>query len=191
VIVPRIDFEESVRQQMEQSNRNMSPADMDRAARMGAAFGKVMAYVGPLWAVVFLVILAAIFLLAFRLMGGEGTFKQAFSVTLYSWVPLLLNSIVMTIVAFSRDSLDPQLMPTLVKSNPAFLVDLKTHPVLFSALSSLDIFTIWTLILMIIGFAAMSRFSKVKSAVIVISLWLITLIVKLGFAALGAARMKA
>jgi FtsH-binding integral membrane protein len=64
------------------------------------------------------------------------------------------------------------------------------HPVLFSLLSSFDIFTIWTLILLIIGFSTLSRMSRGKSAAIVISLWLFTVVVKLGFAALGASRMK-
>ncbi len=190
VLVPRIDFEESVRQQMEQSGRNMSPQDMDRAAKMGAAFGKVMAYTGPLWGIAVLVIMASVLLLAFRMLGGEGGFKQALSVTLYSWIPLALNSVIATIVAFSRESIDPTQMQTLVRSNPAFLVDMKAHAVLYSALASLDLFTIWTLILLSIGFAAVSRFSKAKSAVIVVSLWLVTVVVKLGFAALGAAQAR-
>jgi hypothetical protein len=45
--------------------------------------------------------------------------------------------------------------------------------------------------LLSIGFAHLSKFSKTKSAVIVVSLWLVTVVVKVGFAALGAARMKA
>lgn len=191
ILVPKIDFAESFRQQMEQQNKNMSPQDVERAAKMGAAFGKVMAYTGPIWGIAILVIIAAVLMLAFRLFGGEGTFMQSFSVTLYSWIPMCLFSIVTTIVVFSRESIDPTQMQTLVKSNPAFLVEMKTNPMLYSLLTSLDIFTIWTLILLTIGFAAVSRFSKVKSAVIIVSLWLATVVVKLGFAALGAARMKA
>jgi hypothetical protein len=191
ILVPKIDFVESFRQQMEQQNKNMSPQDVERAAKMGAAFGKVMAYTGPIWGIAILVIIAAILMLAFRLFGGEGTFAQSFAVTLYAWIPMCLNSIVTTIVAFSRESIDPTQMQTLVKSNPAFLVEMKTNPMLYSLLTSLDIFTIWTLILLTIGFAAVSRFSKAKSAVIIVSLWLATVVVKLGFAALGAARMKA
>jgi hypothetical protein len=45
-------------------------------------------------------------------------------------------------------------------------------------------------ILLIFGFSALSKFSRAKSAAIVISLWVVQIFVKLGFAAIGAARMK-
>ena len=191
MIIPRMDFEAAFREQMSSQNRNMSDADLERAAKMGSAFGKVMAWTGPIWGILIWVIIAGVLLMAHRLFGGEGNFKQAFSTVLYSWIPLTINGIVTGIVAVARGEVDPTSMQTLVKSNPAFLVDMKENPIVFAALSSLDLFTIWTLILLIIGFSTLSRLSRAKSAVIVISLWLVTVVVKLGFAALGAARAKA
>lgn len=190
LIIPRMDFEAAFREQMASQNSKMSDADLDRAAKMGSAFGKVMAWTGPVWGILIWAVIAGVLLLAHRLFGGEGNFKQAFSTVLYSWIPLTINGIVTGIVAVARGEIDPTTMQTLVKSNPAFLVDMKENPILFSALSSLDLFTIWTLILLIIGFATLSRLSRAKSAAIVISLWLLTVVVKLGFAAMGAARAK-
>jgi hypothetical protein len=109
---------------------------------------------------------------------------------MYAWIPNAISGIVMTIVAAAKGEVNPATMNTLVKSSPAFLVDMKDNPILFALLSSFDLFTIWTLILFIIGFSTLSRLSRGKSAAIVISLWLVTVVVKLGFAALGAARMK-
>jgi len=77
-----------------------------------------------------------------------------------------------------------------LRSNLAFTVDMKTQPVLFSLFGSFDVFTIWTVVLMIIGFAALSRFSKAKSAAIVVSIWAVVIFIKVGFAAIGAARMR-
>jgi hypothetical protein len=191
LIIPRMDFEAAFREQMASQNSKMSDADLDRAAKMGSAFGKVMAWTGPIWGILIWVIIAGVLLLAHRLFGGEGNFKQALSTVLYSWIPLTINGIVTGIVALARGEIDPTTMQTLVKSNPAFLVDMKDNPILFAALSSLDIFTIWTLILLVIGFATLSRLSRAKSAVIIVSLWLLTVVVKLGFAALGAARARA
>ncbi|HEX8173459.1 MAG TPA: Yip1 family protein [Thermoanaerobaculia bacterium] len=191
VMVPRIDFESAFRTQMERSNRDMSPQDMERAAKFGKAIGTTMAYAGPVLSVIFWAIIAGVLLLAFRLLGGEGTYAQAFSVTLYSWLPLAIGGIVVAIVILARGTLvDPTTIPTLVKSNPAFLVDNRDNPVAFAFLSSLDVFTIWSVALLSIGFAALSRFSRAKSAAIVVTLWLAVVIVKAGFAALGAAKMK-
>ncbi|HSP15602.1 MAG TPA: Yip1 family protein [Thermoanaerobaculia bacterium] len=193
LLIPRIDFESTVRDQMERSSRaaSMSPGDMDRAVRMGAALGKAIGYASPVVAIAIWAIIAGVMLTAFRLFGGEGTYKQAFSATLYAWIPLLIKSIVTTAVAMTKSTIDAEQIATLVTSNPAFLLDLKVHPIAFSLLSSIDIFAIWTIVLFIIGFAHLSKVSKAKSATIVISLWAVMIIVKLGFAALGAARMKA
>ena len=191
LMIPRMDFDSMVRQQMEQSGRQMSDADMERATRMGAAFGKVMAYVSPVWTAIAYVVIAAVLLFVFRLMGGEGTFRQAFSATLYSFVPMAIYGIVMAIVVTARGSFDPTTAASLVKSNLSFLVDFSENRVLYALLSSIDLFSIWTVALLTFGFAALSRLTRAKSAVIVVSLWIFTIVVKLAFAALAASRMKA
>jgi hypothetical protein len=193
--VPRMDWDAMIAQQeevMRKQNPNMSNADMERVAKITRAGGTVMMYVMPLLFVAWYAIIAGVLLLACRLFGGEGNYQQAFSSTVYAWMPMLLAGIVGTIVVLARGGLiNPQSMQTLVKSNPAFLVDIKEQPVLFSLLSSFDLFTIWFLILLVFGFAALSRLSKGKVAAIVISLWIVLVVIKLGMAALGAARMNA
>lgn len=189
-VVPKLDFEAAIRDSLEQQKNQMSADDMERMVPIMVASGKVFAYASPLIGLGVLALIAAVLLLAFRVMGGEGTFKQAFSVTLYSQMPMVVKGIIITVVALMREGIAADEMANLIRSNPAFLVDAKRQTVLYSLLSSLDIFTVWTLILCVIGFAFVSKFSKAKSAAIVISLWIVTVIVKLGFAALGASRMK-
>ena len=191
LILPRFDFEAMTAQQtaaMKKQNPNMTDDDAERIAKFGKASATVMAWVSPLLQLAWFALVAGVLLLAFRMFGGEGTFKQAFSVTLYSWIPRLLQSVVMVIVVLARGTVDPMSMATVVKSNPAFLVDMSEQPVLFSLLSSFDLFAIWSLVLFVIGFSAMAKTSKGKAAAIVVSLWLVTIAIKLGFAALGAAR---
>jgi len=193
VIIPRMDFESILAQQSEQmrkQNPNMSEEQMAQIEKFTRASGKVFGWISPLMMVAWYAIVAGALLLAFRLMGGEGTYKQAFSATLYAWMPLILFGIIMTIVVLARGTFDPVTAQTLVKSNPAFLVDWKEQPVLYSLLASFDIFTIWTIVLLVFGFSALSKASRAKSAAIVITLWLAMILVKVGFAAMGAARMK-
>jgi hypothetical protein len=193
-VMPRLDWDAMTSTQMEAMKAkqpNMSDADVERMSRMGMAVGKVMGWISPVLGIVWLVIVAAVLLLAFRLFGGEGTFKQAFSTVLYSWMPMVISGIVTTIVIVARGKVDPTQMATVVKSNPAFLVNMKEHMVLFSLLSSIDIFTIWTVVLLVIGCAAFSKTSRAKAASIVIALWALVIVIKLGFAAMGAAGAKA
>lgn len=191
--VPRLNLDAMLEQQheaMRAKNPQLTDKDFESMDRFTIAITKFMSWIGPLLGIALLAALAAIFYLAFRLMGGEGTFPQAFSATLYAWMPMVIFSIVMTVVIVARGSWDPTLAATLVKSNPAFLVDMKAQPALFSLLASLDIFTIWVLVLFTYGYAAMSRFSRAKSAAIVFTLYFVFVFVKVGFAALAAGMQK-
>jgi hypothetical protein len=190
VLAPRLDFE-SLRPQMAAKNPNLGPEDLDRMVRMAGAVGKVSAYASPVIIVLSFVVIAAVLLLAFRLFGGEGTFRQAFSIVIYAWIPRVIQGLILTIIIAVKGTADVNDIPTLVRSNPAFLVDMTDHPVLFSFLSTFDLFTIWSVVLLIIGFAYMSRFTKARSATIILSIWAFITVVKLGFAAMGAAKMKA
>lgn len=191
LILPRFDFESMTAQQsatMKKQNPNLSDDDIERMTRIGKASATVMAWVSPLLQLAWFALVAGVLLLAFRMFGGDGTYKQAYSTTLYSWMPRVLQSIVMVIVVLARGTVDPMTMATTVKSNPAFLVDMTEQPVLFALLSSFDVFAIWSLVLFVIGFSEVAKTSKGKAAAIVVSLWFVTIAIKIGFAALGAAR---
>lgn len=193
LVIPKMDMSSITAQQIEQmrkQNPNMGEEQIAQMERFTEASGKVMGWIGPLLGVAWYAILAGILLLAFRLFGGEGTYKQAFSATLYAWIPLVLFGVIVTVVVIARGTFDPSTAVTLVKSNPAFLVDMKEQPILFSLLSNFDIFTIWTIFLLIVGFSVLSKTSRAKAATIVLSLWAAMIVVKLGFAALAASRMK-
>jgi hypothetical protein len=178
IFAQRVDFTAPAREAMEEKG-NMSAAQMESALRITAVISKVIAYGSPILSVIVLLIVAGVLLLAFRLMGGEGNFKQAFSVTLYAWMPLIILNILLTAIVATRSGVTALDLPTLVLSNPAFLVSMKEHPLLFAIFASIDVFTIWTLALFSIGFAYVSKFSKSKSATIVISVWVVWTLLKL------------
>jgi hypothetical protein len=186
VFAQRVDFGASIREATEQ-NKNITPDQADRAVRIGTAIAKVFTYASPILSLISLLIIAAVLLLAFRLFGGEGDFRQAFSVVVYSWMPGIIKSIIIIAIVAAR-SVSANDLATLLRSNLAFLVTMKDHPMLFVLLSSLDVFTIWLLALLIIGFAYVSKFSKSKSAAIVISLWVIVTLFKLIGPAIRALR---
>jgi hypothetical protein len=192
LVASRIDFGAPAREAMAQ-NKNMTQEQMDRAEKMSVGIGKVAKFIAPVFSALAMLIVAGAILVAVRLMGGEGDFKQAFSVTCYAWIPNVLQSIVLTIIIFARGStaINPTAFPTMIRSNLAFLVDMKTQPMAFALLSSLDLFTIWVIVLLIIGFAYVGRVSKVKSSVAVLSLWVLSvLLFKLAPAALQSLRNK-
>jgi hypothetical protein len=179
IIAPRVDFASAARESMEQ-NKNATPEQVEKAVKITTAMGKVFSYLSPVLSLIGLLVIAGVLLLAFRIFGGEGDFKQAFSVTCYASIPTIIKSVVTLIILVARGGIIPATqLATLVRSNLGFLADMKTNPMAFALLSSFDIFSVWFLALLIIGFACLSRLSKTKSAVIIISLWLVVLLLKL------------
>jgi len=180
VLASRLDFAAPVREQME-SRKDIPPEQVDRAVRIATAMGKVIPLTAPLFMVIGLLIVAGILLLAFRLFGGEGTFGQAWAAVNYASMPSVIKTIIILIVVLAKGgaALNPALLPTLVRSNPAFLFDPKTQAMAYAFTANFDVFSIWVLVLMIIAFAHLARVSKAKSAAIVISLWLVKCVVTL------------
>ena len=191
VMAPRVDWAGPAREQME-SRTDISAEQKEAGMRMAGAMGKVITYAGPILAIIFMLILAGILLLAFRLFGGEGTFAQAWSATLYAYVPNCIKSIVVLIVMVIKggDKISPMALPTLLRSNLAFLFDPKDNPMAFALAGQFDIFSIWVLILIIIAFAHLAKVSKGKSAAIVISLWIIKCLLSLIGPAIQSLRRK-
>jgi hypothetical protein len=186
LIANRVDFASAAREAMEE--KNIPPDRVESAVKMTAAISKVASYCAPIFSVIGFLVIAGVLLLAFRLFGGEGTFKQAFSVSVYAWIPGLLKSIITLVVLLTRDSMSAEDLAIAVRSNLGFLVSMKSNPMAFAVLTSLDIFTIWVLILFIIGFTYVARVSKAKAATIVVTLWLVTVAFKVVPAAIRSLR---
>jgi len=194
IIAQKVDFKEIAREAVEASPRaSRMPADaLEKQVNMMGGFMKVAAYGSPVFSVLMLVILAAILFAAFKIFGGEGEFLQALSITIYAWYPNLIRAIVSVAALLSKKSLTMYTMQNPVASNIGYFINPKLHPIAAAFWGSIDLFTIWTLILLIIGFAAMSRFSRMKSAVIILSLWAVKILFSVAAGAMQAlqARMK-
>jgi len=85
----------------------------------------------------------------------------------------VIKSILGAIVVFTRPNIDLFGLQNPIMSNLGFLADPKTNPVAYTLLASVDLFTLWSLALLIIGFAVAARLSRGKSAAIVIGWWII------------------
>lgn len=180
-VAQRVDFNTVARDAMD-SNPQTAKLPPDRVAtmvRFTAASMKVAAYGSPVFTVLILVVVGGALLLAFRLFGGEGDFKQAFSVATYSWYPRLAKGILAAVILLSKKGISIWDLQNPVRSNLGFLFDPKTQPVQFALGSSLDLFAIWSVVLLIIGFAAVSRLSRMRSAMIVGGLWIIVNVIAL------------
>ena len=130
-------------------------------------------------------VLAAILLLAFVITGAGISLRKSFTATVWAMgPPAIVISLLSLLFIFVKNPRDLEIVPIYnVISNLGMLADSATHPVLNSLLSSIDLFSLWTIILLSIGFAAMSekKLTAGKAATPVVALWVVWILVKLGF----------
>lgn len=128
---------------------------------------------GALQGVVMALIVAGIFKLISMVMGTENTFKSVLSVTLYTFLAIaLITSVIFVIVLYlkSPDEIDPQnAIGTNLASMLTLLVGKDGLPKFIMALARwIDIFAIWMIALLSIGYAAISRKLKTSTVAIVL-----------------------
>jgi len=189
-MLAKIGMERIVRMSIEQSKgaANMSPQQIDQAVQQGAKIGGIIAHVaGVIGAPIFLLILAGLGLLIVNAMfGGQANFKTALSVASYAYMPLLLGGLMaLGIIVFG----DPE---HFNPENPAptnagfFLNPLDTSKPLYKFATSMDLFTIWLLVLLGIGFSAAAG-RKVKALnvfLVYFGMWMVWVIGKVALSAL-------
>jgi hypothetical protein len=185
VIAAHVDFASAAREALE-SNPDVKPERIARIVEFSQTMGRVMAYSSPVLGIVFLAIVAGVLLISFRLMGGEGEYKQALSVVTYTWFIFVIESVLRSVILVKRGMVGGEQLAALLRSNLAFLTDMKEHPMLSALLSSVDLFNIWVVVLLVIGFSFVSNLSRARSAAIMLTLYGFVVLLKVGG---GAMRM--
>ena len=74
---------------------------------------------------------------------------------------------------------------TLLASNLGAFAPEETGQAMRTLLASIDVFSIWSVILLSIGFAVVAGVSRAKATVSVVALWIVYILFKVGAAALS------
>jgi hypothetical protein len=181
-----------IKKRMERSGQTLTEEQLQQQV----GFGKTIAKFAPVIAVVvtpvIYLILAGVYALGLMFIQAKTTFLKILSVVAWSNAA---TGIVATVVTWSslfvRDeeglrSIDPTKPETVVPSNLAAFLDPGTSAPIRALAGSLDIFTIWILVLLIIGFAAIAGSRKIttgKTATVVFGIWVVWVLIKVGWAA--------
>ena len=184
VLLPRLDMEAAVREQLAARDEAVSEERIEKAL----AVQKRFAPLGYAWAVLaptlVALALAGIFWLSFKAFGWELSFPQSLGVTSHGFLPNCLSAILLVFFALRLERFNPADLGDLVRSNPAFLVDRHANPVMHSLLQSLDAFSIWVLVLLVVGYSVAAKVSRGKGAAIIGSIWALYVLGKAGFTAI-------
>lgn len=111
--------------------------------------------------------------LAFRVAGARAGFKTSFTVTAHALLPQALKVVLMVPAVLVRKWVTPAELPTLLPSSiTAILPDSFHAPApAMAALSALDFFTLWSLVLLGVGMRQASGASKLRTALVLVVLF--------------------
>jgi hypothetical protein len=137
-----------------------------------------------------MLVIAAVLLGCFNLLGGAGIkFRQAFSITCYSSLPSILATIGALTVMLLKNPEDFSLQNPLPLNLGAFLSPGSTAPWLLRLATSIDAFSIWSMLLLALGFSVAARQQKRKMSygqalVLVLIPWAVYVVLVVGIAAI-------
>jgi hypothetical protein len=178
VVFQMLTMEINIQDRMAIMEARDMPAEQLEAAR--AQVAGPMKYIGlviaPIATLVVWAILAGILLFGGNtIMGGESKFKKMFSLVAWSSLVGIVGGILKMFLILQKGTTHG------VTTSLAILVPTpaigETGSVLYRFLAKLDLFTIWNLVLWIIGLSVIYKFETKKSATLVIAIEVIWIII--------------
>jgi Yip1 domain len=185
----KMNWAQYIRHKAEENPRfeQLSEDKKDEAVAGQVKFWAGFSYaVGAVAIPISILIFAGIYLVAFNLMSGAGVrYGQSFAITTHAFLPAAITSVLAMIILPLKTYGDVDPENIVATSLKAYLPETAPKPLLALG-GSLELFWIWCLVLVAIGFAAANP-RKVKPGAafgIVFGLWAIWVLAKVAWAAI-------
>ena len=187
----KIGFERIARQEIERSPRaqqfdSLPPEQREQQMRLASKVTQGFSYATPVLALIGGLITAAVLMGIFNFgFAAEVSFMQAMGIVFYSWLPSIISVILATVSLFVLSDPEGFNIRNPVATNPAYFMDPTSSRYLLALLRGLDIFVIWIIVLMGIGFATNSKNRKLTKGTAIATVAALFIVYKLVFSALG------
>jgi hypothetical protein len=168
VAVQKIDMGRFVQEQTDRSPsaqkrmERLTPEQRAQGMALQATITKVGFYAAPVFTLLFGLIVAAVLMFVYNFMlGAEVPFARALAIVFYSGLPGILATILL-IVSFLASS-DPSTIDITrnpMPTNLGFFMDPEGNKVLYGLASAIDVFRIWLVTLLGLGFSVASSNRK-------------------------------
>ena len=162
---------------------NSLPADQRaHAVSMSAKFTKIFTYAAFVPILIFVALHALLLWATFNFgLGARTTFGQVFAVIMYAGLPKIFVSIVSVVLLFAGVGTENFDIQNPVGTNVGFYIT--NSPALRTTGSFIDFFGLWSLALLVMGMAIISRKSIGQAAAVVVGWWVIAMLLLTGFTA--------
>lgn len=186
----QVGFEQVSKNQIAHSKRadQFDKLPADQQAKQLQISVKIMAFFGygsPALILLYALIVTVVMWATFKVgVSADTTFGQAYAISMYAWLPSIIGAILGTISLFAGANPEGFDISNPVGTNLAYYLDPETTGKFVRGMaSSLDVISIWTIILTGIGFSCTSKVKR-STAITIVAVWYIAY--KVITAALGS-----
>ena len=182
----RVDWRDIASKRIEESPRaaNLSAEQKEQQIAMSAKVSPPVDYAfGALGPILGVLVVAGVMLLAYNVIGGaNANFSVAMGIVSHGFVVSVLSSLLFILILYLKPPGTIDLDNPVATNLGAFLPE-STPKALMALGKSIDVFSLWTLLLISIGFATFNpKKLKGKSLSIAISVWAVYVVIKMGAA---------
>jgi type IV secretory pathway VirB2 component (pilin) len=186
-------FRAQIQKRAERSGQSLTPEQIEQQVEFSKKLVPIFPLFGAIGTPIAYLVIAGVFALGMMLIQAKTTFKKILSVVAWSYTATaLVQSLVFIAVVLVQDqetlnSIDPTQGVNIVPSNVGVLLPAGTSGAVMALASSLDIFSIWYLVLLAIGLAAIAGSRKItpkKTGGMVFGIWIVFVLVKVGWRAM-------
>lgn len=181
--------ENQLRAQPKQADQleKMQPDEREKNMQARTTGAKGFSYSFPVLLLIIWAVMAGVLYGTLKFgASAEITFKALFALVIYAGLPGLLKSLLAMLSLLAGVSGDSFTFQNPVATNPGYFVDPSTNPVLYAFLSSFDVFSIWTMVLVAIGITCIAKVKSGTAYAVVFGWFAVTVLLGVGVAALFA-----
>jgi len=187
IALQKIDLGRFIQQQIDRSPsaqrrlENLTPEQRAAGIEIQKKVTKGIFYAFPVFSLIRGLLIAAVLMAVFNFMlGAEVPFSRAMGVVFYAYVPFVVVYTILLIVSMLV-SADPNTIDLAnpMPTNPGFFMDPTGNQFIYTFASALDIFNIWTAILLGLGFATASSNRKPTAGTGIVTVFVVYAIVVL------------
>jgi hypothetical protein len=184
-VVPHVDTEATLRARLGDRADEMTEQQIEEIVERSAKFAQYGPLIGVVVSPIAWALMAAVFFVMLKIVGSDADYPHLFSSTLHSYWPPSAIQMVLTAVLIQRfDAISQQELPNVVKSHLGVLLSPDAPAWASSAASTISVFNIWTVILLVVGFQIVGGVSRGKAIVAALVPWGVWLAAKAGLGAL-------
>lgn len=177
----RIGWGQVMETQIQSSPKNaekmdaMAPEQRAKIMKYQETGARVMGYASPVTVLLAMVITSGVLLGIFNFgFGAKLRFSELMGVTAYSYLPSILNTLLIILIMFFVEAERFDIKNPLA-TNPGYFVP-SSMPFLRGTLGAFDVFTLWQLFVISVG---VSQLSKVKKGTAFVTLFVLMLLFKM------------